>query len=148
MKNMKYIYLVVMVAVFICCSCSKKNNPATAKQSISFKFNDTSYATTNVQVLSEPNLIRVNGTFNSQSFVLLQVENPTIGSFNVPGIGGVFQYFTGSIAQNDFYEGYGTIVITSLTSTSLAGTFELSAENPSGVKANITQGQFQVNIPQ
>jgi len=147
MKKIKYLYFITAASAFLFCACSKKNNPAPFIPSISLKFNSAAFSTTNLTVSSPPNTIMINGQFIGQATVALTIPNAKVGSFDIATSGATFHFASDAAAQDTYSATSGTIVVTSLTSTTIAGTFEVSANNVGGTNANITDGQFQANLP-
>jgi hypothetical protein len=147
MKKIKYLYFIAAASAFLFCSCSKKNNPAPFAPVVSLKFNGTAFSTTNLTVSSVTNTTQIIGQFVGQSLVTLSIPNAKVGSFDVATSGAICQFANGPAVQDLYTATSGTIVVTSLTSTTIAGTFEVSANNVGGVSANITDGQFQATYP-
>lgn len=145
MKKINYLYMLCIALILVCYSCNKKSNPAPSVSNISLKFNGTSYRTSVVRVIASTNVIELTGIFNSQSLVVLTIVNPKVGSFNVPGGDATFHMITDTSAQH-LYWGVGTMVISSLSTTVISGTFDMSCMNVSGENANVTDGSFQVNL--
>ena len=147
MKKIKYLYLIAAASTFLFCSCSKKNNQAPFVSSISLKVNNTPFSSTNLTVSSASNAVLINGQFVGQATVALSIPNAKVGSFDVATSGATVHFAYDAAAQDTYSATSGTIVVTSLTSTTIAGTFAVSANNVGGANANITEGQFQVNLP-
>ena len=147
MKKIKYLYFIAAASAFLFCSCSKKNNPAPFNPVISLKFNNTAFSSSNFTVSSASNTIQINGQFVGQATVALSIPNAKIGSFDIATSGATLHFANGPAVQDDYAATSGTIIVTSLTSTTIAGTFAVSANNVAGVSANITDGQFQAKLP-
>jgi len=146
MKKIKYLYIIAAACALLFFSCSKKSNPAPA-QSISLKFNGTAYSTTNLTANTSDNLTVISGEFVGQSVVLIDIPNAKVGSFDIPSSGANVSFANGSGAQNVYTANTGNITVTSMTSTSIAGTFEFTGNNVGGSPATVTSGQFQVKLP-
>lgn len=147
MRKIKYLYFVTLACALLFYSCSKKNNPAPFNPAISLKFNGTAFSTTNLTGSSAPNITVITGQFVGQSSIILSIPNAKVGSFDIPSSGATVIFVNGTGAQDAYSANSGTITVTSLTSTTISGTFAFSANDVGGVSANITDGQFQVKLP-
>ncbi|HZY35443.1 MAG TPA: DUF6252 family protein [Mucilaginibacter sp.] len=147
MKKIKYLYFIAAASAFLFCSCSKKNNPAPFAPVISLKFNDTAFSTTNMAVSFPHDTVLINGQFAGQGLIALSIPNAKVGSFDVATSGATFQFANGPAAQDLYTATSGTIVVTSLTSNTIAGTFAVSVDNVAHTTKTITDGQFQANLP-
>ena len=147
MKKIKYLCFIAAASAFLFCACGKKNTPAPFNPIISLKFNGTAFSSSNFTVSSVPNTILINGQFIGQATVALSIPNAKVGSFDVATSGATFHFANSPAAQDMYTATSGTIVVTSLTNTTIAGTFAVSVNNVGGVSANITDGQFQAKLP-
>src|ERR1700753_2713012 len=147
MKTIKYLFFISAVSIFLFCSCSKKNNPAPANSTVSLKFNSSSLSTSNITVSYASNTTTITGLFLGQSTVQLSIPNPKIGTFDITTSGAAISFANGTSSQDVYKANTGTIVVTSLTSTTISGTFEGTANNLGGDNATITNGHFQADLP-
>lgn len=91
------------------------------------------------------------GTGTSYTNVELDVYGSTTGSYTIspaPGAGGAgFQYFMGSAVGNKNIVGQsGTVNVTSVTATTMTGTFTVTGKDAAGTTYQITDGNF-VAVP-
>ncbi len=147
MKKIKFLFLIAAASTVLFCSCSKKNNPAPFNPVVSFKFNNTVFSSTNITTSFPHDSIIMNSQFAGQSAVTLNIPNAKVGTFDVATSGATFKFANGAGLQDVFTATSGTIVVTSLSSTTIEGTFAVSTDNVGGVSATITDGQFKAKLP-
>jgi len=147
MKKIKFLFLIAAASTLLFCACAKKNNPAPFNPVVSFKFNNTAFSSTNITTGFPHDSVIINSQFAGQSAVTLNIPNAKVGSFDVATSGATFKFANGIGLQNVYTSSIGTIVVTSLTSTTVEGTFAVSADNVGGVTATITEGQFKAKLP-
>jgi hypothetical protein len=150
MKQLKTLLLALTVCAFAFSSCTKKSNPTptAAAAGISLKFNGTAYTSSSpvASYSKSQNAIQIVGNFGTTATVYLAIpSNVKVGSFDV-ATGEVATTFSNGVNLQDTFLGVsGTVVITSFTSTTVAGTFNFAATDLNSVTGNIASGQFQAN---
>lgn len=137
------------VCAFVFSSCKKSSiTPKVAEQSISLKFNGTAYTSPspNARYFRSQNSFQIMGNFGTKSAVYVVIPlNFKVGSFDIATNQAGTTFFTGANLQDTYMGTSGTVVITSFTSTTVAGTFEFASKHLSGITGTVTSGQFQAN---
>jgi hypothetical protein len=147
MKSIKWAFLALTLITFTLSSCKKSSNSKPASNSVSLKFNGTAYNTTsNITGAVSKGALQIVGAFNTTTTVYIVVTGGlAVGSFDIASGAGAATFSTG--ASNDYIADSGTITITSLTSTTIAGTFQFDGTDAiSGIATcTVTNGTFNTS---
>jgi hypothetical protein len=144
MKTMKWAFLALTLFAFAFNSCKKSSsNPPKASNSISFKLNGTAYSASNITAVDSSGTLQVVGIINSTTDIdLVVISNLKVGSFDMASGAATALFISG--ASNDYEGVAGTLTITSLTSTTVAGTFSFTGTNIiNNGTGTFTSGTFQ-----
>lgn len=146
MKPIKWAFLALTLITFTLSSCKKSSNSKPASNSISLKFNGTAYnTTTNISGSSSKGAMQIVGSFNTTTTVDLTIPSDVaIKSFDIASGAGAASFASGS--ANEYFADSGTITITSLTSTTVGGTFQFDGTDVlTGSTCTVTSGTFQTS---
>ena len=137
------------VCILAFSSCKKSNTaPKPAAQSISLTFNGTAYSASApfASYSKSQNALQVVGNFGTTATIYLAIPlNFKVGSFDIANGDAAATFSNGASLSDSYIADTGTIVITSFTSTTVAGTFQFSGTDLSGVAGTATGGKFQAN---
>jgi hypothetical protein len=147
MKKFKYLYFIAAASAFLFYSCSKKNNPTPLAPVVSLKFNDTSFSTTNLTVTSTADTTLIDGQFVANGYITINIPHAKVGSYDLATSGAAIHFADAAGPLYLYTATSGTLVVTALTSTTISGTFAVSAANEAHTNKTITSGQFQANLP-
>jgi hypothetical protein len=149
MKQIKFFFLALTVCVLAFNSCKKSSTkPKVAAQSISLKFNGTSYTSSTLFASygKSLNALQVVGTIGTTASVYLAIPlNFKVGTFDIASSQAAATFSNGANLQDTYMATSGSIVITSFTSTTVAGTFQFTGSDMSNVAGTVTSGQFTAN---
>ena len=139
----------LILFAFTLSSCKKNNTNPQAAESISLKFNGTltSSSTPIATYYKSQNSLQIIGAFGTTSAVSLIIANGVqIGTFDLSNANALLTYSTGANSQDTFYGTAGNIVISTLTSTTVSGTFQFTGTDLSNVTGTITEGKFTAKL--
>ncbi|MDR3695576.1 DUF6252 family protein [Mucilaginibacter sp.] len=144
MKSLKWAFLAFTLFAFTLNSCKKSasNKPAVTN-SIALKFNGTAYSTSTITAAYKSGALQIIGSYVGGTTLYLAIPgNVKVGSFDLSTGAGAATFSTGPSAS--FFSDSGSIVITSFTSTTVAGTFSFHGTDltTSGT-CTVTEGTFQ-----
>jgi len=147
MKHIKFLSLLLMVSV-LAFSCSKKSNPAPAAAGLSLKFNGTLYTAsgTTASYSKSQNALQVIGTFGTTGSVYLAIPSGVkVGTFDLSGSAAAATFSNGADVNHTYLSTSGSLVITTFTSTTVAGTFQFTGGTATSPSTNgvVTEGKFQ-----
>ena len=150
MKQKKFVFLMLAVCVLAFNSCKKSSTkPKVAAQNISLKANGTAYSSaTPIAIYSKTGgTLLITGAFSATSTVVLGIGGiTTTGTFDITSGTATASYVTGTTLQDAYLGTSGNIVVTSFTSTTVAGTFAFTGTNlATAATETITSGQFSAN---
>ena len=143
MKSPKWAFYVLILFAFALNSCKKSESNKAASNSITLKFNGTAMSTSTITAAaSGKGAIQIIGSLNSTTTIYLVIaQNLKVGSFDIASGDGATTYGT---ANAGYVGDSGGIVVTSLTSTTITGTFQFTATDLlSGNTCTVTSGTFQ-----
>ncbi len=146
MKSIKWAFLILTLFTFTLNSCKKSSNSKPASNSISLKFNGTAYSTTsNITGSASKGALQIVGSFNTTTTVYLAIPSGVaVGSFDISSGAGAASFSSGS--ADEYFGDTGTITITSLTSTTVGGTFQFDGTDVlTGATGTVTEGKFQTS---
>lgn len=159
MKTIKnYALLFILITGVVMTSCKKKNdnNPVPgSKGTMSLKHDGQAWsASLSVQAVNTNGVINVTGSdsqANQAAISVYQASGP--GTYKIgPGENaGNMGRWTQGINTTDTYTansviGLGEVTFTELTAAKAKGTFKFTGYNTNQNKAEVTQGQFDVNF--
>lgn len=91
--------------------------------------------------------IQIIGQFSANEGISLGLNDIKVGTYDASGDAVIAVYMASTTNTSEHYMGVsGKVTITSITSTTVAGTFEFVAENGSGVKRTISEGSFNTTV--
>ncbi|WP_295673875.1 DUF6252 family protein [uncultured Mucilaginibacter sp.] len=143
MKPIKWAFLALTLFAVTLNSCKKSATKPAVTSSIALKFNGTAYSTSTITAAYKSGALQIIGSYVSGTTLYLAIpSNVKVGSFDLSTGAGAATFSTGSSAS--FFGDSGSIVITSFTSTTVAGTFafhgtDLTTSNT----CTVTEGTFQ-----
>jgi hypothetical protein len=149
MKQITYVFLTLTLFAITLSSCKKSNSNPQAAESISLKFNGTlvTSSTPIATYYKSQNSLQIAGAFGTTSVVSLTIANGVqVGTFDFSNGNALLSYSTGANLQDTFYSTAGNIVISTLTSTTVTGTFQFTGTDPSNVSGTITEGKFTAKL--
>jgi hypothetical protein len=150
MKQVTYLFLTLILFAFTLSSCKKSsNNPQTAAENISLKFNGTLVSSPMpiATYYKSQNSLQIIGAFGTTSAVSLIIANGVqVGTFDLSNGDALLTYSTGANLQDTYIGTAGNIVISTLTSTTVAGTFQFTATDLSNLTGTITEGKFTAKL--
>ncbi|MGZ3765892.1 MAG: DUF6252 family protein [Mucilaginibacter sp.] len=151
MKLIKSVLIILSISVIGFFSCKKSKTDPSINSNISFKFNDT---TKSADLIvsgygKTKDTLQISGTVGQRGTIVLDIKNPKVGTFNITSGGLMLSYIPTSFDVNETYvASAGTVTITQLSSTSVSGTFNFSGTNKKEKSGVISDGSFQVLLPQ
>ena len=149
MKQVTYLFLILILFTFTLSSCKKSDTNPQAAESISMKFNGTlvSSPTPIATYFKTQNSLQIIGAFGTTSAVSLLIANGVqVGTFDLSNGEALLTYSTGANLQDTFYGTAGNIVISTYTSSTVSGTFQFTGTDPSNVTGTITEGKFTAKL--
>jgi hypothetical protein len=147
MKSFRAILLIFIVFAFACSSCNKSDtNPLIID--ISLKLNGTlrSSGSPVAVYYQSSKTLQVSGIFNAIEAVSFTVPNVAVGPFDIAANNLTVTYSPDANFLDTYFASSGTITITTLTSTLVAGTFQFLGPNAENVIGTITEGKFQAQL--
>jgi hypothetical protein len=143
MKSVKLacIAFALITLAFTSCKKSSDNKPP-AGNSLSLKFNGTTYSTSNIVAVDSIGYFQLIGTISSTANIYMYVLGGfKVGSFDLASATRAVNFTSGT--GNSYASTAGTITITSLTSTTISGTFNFTGTNNiTGTTGAGTDGTF------
>ena len=129
-------------------SCKKSStNPQTATN-LSLKFNGTaySYPSATASYNASQNAIQIIGNLNNADVIYVVIpQNLKVGTFDIASGGAAVTFSTSTTNDQDSYIATsGSVVITSFTSSTIAGTFQATCSSLANVAGTVTEGKFQL----
>lgn len=163
MKKYFLYFVLLCCCILIFNSCKKSTTNPADTPGISFKVDGnaetmTAFQATNYTSVVVPQ-ITIVGTFQTETLSLV-IRNPKVGTFSVTDnivmsystdITDDSFYFGGSAGASSSFSPTGSITITSLSTTSVAGTFQFNCINKLNATPsvkNITEGKFKCDVVQ
>jgi len=149
MKITKTILLFAAAFMLMTVSCKKSNNkPATVAVSMTFKFNGTAQ-TTKLLVATyykSQATVQIAGTNGAQGLSLM-IQNPKTGTFDMATDQTLLlSYSSAADFDHTYVASTGKVVITTFSSTNIAGTFSFSGTDGLGDAGAVTEGSFSANL--
>jgi hypothetical protein len=152
----------LLLAILGACAGSKKEDVApTVPPGLSWTVDGRAVSTTSYQLQTSSNTYDLSGTLNqgsnTSSRVFLAIpksvgthtfgpNSPALGIYSTSGAN-VAVYYAGVTASGGTVTGAGTIVVTSLTSNSLVGTYTFTGiDASSGLSKSVSNGTFNVRL--
>jgi hypothetical protein len=149
MKQIKLEILLLLLCILALGSCKKSNTtPKASVQSIAMKFNGTAYSGSApfASYSKSQNALQVAAKLGAGTSVYLAIpSNLKVGTFDITKSEAASTFASGTALSDTYIGTSGSIVITSFTSTTVAGTFQFKGTNLSSVTGDITEGKFQAN---
>jgi hypothetical protein len=153
MKSLKWACLTLTLFTFTLNSCKKSSNSTPeVSDSLTLNFNGTFYGTPNLTAVDSSGFLKIYGIFNSaingtSTIQLLISSNVRVGSYSLGGSNAEIIFFQNT--ADSYNSQSGTITITSMTSSTIEGTFGFygvgfSASDASAT-GTCTGGTFQAN---
>jgi len=127
MKLIAYLFFISLAGMLALSSC-KKNNPATISN-ITITVKGKTYQCANVTQSHWGQVINMRGSFSDSSGAVMVIGTLKVGTFDVLQTATRIIVVDGNHPQMGYASGYGTVTITSSTSTTLTGTFNVMADN-------------------
>ena len=150
MKHFKF-WALLIAPMLILSACKKSNNaPPAPVQGISFKVNGTLIKTDISIARIYPTQMEmvIGGSYNRIQTIELDLYNYQPGTyvFGKDKVGMSYSLHNAYLTSIYLYNTVsGTITVTSLTATSISGTFQYDAELQNQPTIHITEGEF--NLP-
>jgi hypothetical protein len=148
MKHFKCL-IALIVPLLLLSSCKKSSDTPPAKAAgMSFKVNGT-LVKTDSQIAETQNSEKamvITGLYNNRnSSVQLYLPSDDAKTYDVVKDHLILDWYD---TQNSFGTYYtaqsGSVTITSVSATTISGTFQFKASSTAGVEAEITEGQFTI----
>jgi len=149
MKPIRFLAFIAALFMLAPIACKKSsNNPQTATVSMTFTFNGT--AETSKLIVAtwykSQNAVQIIGSNGTQG-LNISFSSPKTGTFDVATDPTVLVSFSTAADFDHTYLGTtGKIVITTFTSTTIAGTFAFSGQNGLGQSGVIANGTFSAKL--
>ena len=147
MKSLRLVLLMFIVFAFACSSCNKSDtNPLII--SISLKANGTlrSSGAPVAVFYQSSNTLQLSAVFNTTEGLSIMVPNAVVGSFDVATNNLTVTYSPDANFVDTYFGSVGSVNITTLTSTLVAGTFQFTGPNGGNSVGVITEGKFQSTL--
>lgn len=147
MKPIKSVLLLLVVCALAFNSCKKNNTPKVAPQSISLIFDGVTFSSAApvASYSKSQNALQVTANLGGSTSIYLTIpSNVKVGTFDIATNESAATFIFLDLLS-PFFATSGNVVITSFTSTTVAGVFQFSGENQYNLNATITSGQFQAN---
>jgi len=131
-------------------ACTKGDvimKPAAA--SLKFKFNGTAQTASLVVATyyKSQGTVQIVGQVGNQTQGLnLMINNIKIGTFDVAGNDVIASYSTATDLDHTYTGATGNVVVTTFTSSTIAGTFTFTGTNGSNQTGTITEGTFSAKL--
>jgi hypothetical protein len=146
MKSFRSILLFIVFA-FVCSSCNKSDTDPLII-SISLKLNGTLKSSGEPVAVyyQSSKTLQLSGIFNTSEAVSIMVPNVAVGAFDVATNNLTVTYSPDSNYLDTYFGSTGTITITTLNSSLVAGTYNFTGANAGNTVAIITEGKFQAQL--
>ena len=157
MKTIKLLTVLVLISSIAFVSCKKDEDdsviPETENGTMSLKYGGTSWsATLNVQAIKSGQTIVITGTDSNSKQVQIQISRATsTGTYELTfGSGHTFRWTESTNPKDSFMAngtlGSGTVIITELSDSKIAGTFSFTGISVGFTEREITDGKFDVKF--